>query len=478
MGLADSPSGQVGGLVQPVSKAKAATFFRDPNHLLYSADLATMNYTGIQDVFDECLLFTPSNAVLPSWFYITIPVTISSTNTLDVPNYVNEAYPDFVVLDQGCVSASFFDPAAGTLGTRKYSAITLNVIKTGACPGKICKPLPAGLGPVPYPDTPKNFLGFSDFETAATNAKTPTGYQNTFINAKAANNANGYLGYTTLPTYNVDTCSKKCDSIVGCQAFNIYFERDPKVEPGSGDYCNNPPSTTNIKVSFSSHLSISWTVTDTQKCSFWGGPVTKENAVNSGQWRRDFQIVIAGSNGKLPSNQLFFPNISLSMPIFPAHMNDALLQKLTPSQSGYVNNAIAPIPNYKSAAYYGNSMIVPPPTDCSSANPTLAWQLYNDGAPFAASRCAAACDAFSAIAKLNATADGNTKPILCNYFNTFIINKGNKALGQMCYLYSQAFKSSRATAKTQVDKDGNSYSVSFSYGFASSNAVGTCGANY
>ncbi|KEQ68676.1 hypothetical protein M436DRAFT_26027, partial [Aureobasidium namibiae CBS 147.97] len=269
------------------------------------------------------------------------------------------------------------------------------------------------------PDTPANFLALGDFASAANKAETPSGYQQTFVNQQASNNANGYLGYTTLPTYDVASCSKKCDFIVGCQAFNIYFERDPKVEPGSGDNCDNPPSTTNIK------------------CSFWGGPVTKENAVNTGQWRKNFQIVIAGSNG-------------------------------------YVNNAIAPIPNYKSAAYYGNSIVVPPTTDCSSNNPTLAWQLYNDGTPFSASRCAAACDAYSAQAQANATAAGTTNPVLCNYFNTFILNKGKQALGQMCYLYSQQFKSSRATAKTQIDSAGNAYTYSFSYGFARSNAVGSC----
>lgn len=122
--------------------------------------------------------------------------------------------------------------------------------------------------------------------------------------------------------------------------------------------------------------------------------------------------------------------------------------------------------------------MVPPATDCSSSDPALAWQLYNDGTPFSASRCVAACDAYSAQAKLNATAAGTTNPVLCNYFNTFILNKGKQALGQMCYLYGQTFKSSRATAKTQVDSAGNAYTYSFSYGFARSNAVGSCGANY
>jgi hypothetical protein len=264
VGLVDSPSGQVGGAIRPVSKAKAATFFRDPNGLLYSADVATMNYAGVQPFLDQCLLFTPSDNTL-TYDYTTVPVNIGSTGIIENANDRNPAYPGFVIVRDGsCVAAVqktsyewfFGSPWSGDFKPELYTAVTLNVVKTGSCPGKICKPLPAGLGPVPFPDNPKNFLEFSDFRTAAENAVTPTRYQKTFTNANAANNANGYLGYTTLATYDVDTCSKKCDSIAGCQAFNIYFERDPKVEPGSGDYCNNPPSTTNIKVSFTCLLFI------------------------------------------------------------------------------------------------------------------------------------------------------------------------------------------------------------------------------
>ena len=292
MGLADTRSNQVGGLVQPVGKAQAATFFRDPNGLLYSADLATMKYTGVQNYFtSECLLFTPSDTTLP-WGWSTVPMTIDSTNVLRNGFVLDPAYPDFVLLrDQSCVSEVQWNPSGGYFDPQKYTAITMNVVKTGTCPGKVCKLLPAGLGPVPFPDTPANFLALSDFASAANGAVTPSGYQQTFANQQASNNANGYLGYTTLPTYDVDTCSKKCNAIVGCQAFNIYFERDPKVEPGSGDNCDNPPSTTNIK------------------CSFWGGPVTKDNAVNTGQWRKNFQIVIAGSNGKFAAP---FPTLNCS----------------------------------------------------------------------------------------------------------------------------------------------------------------------
>jgi hypothetical protein len=76
------------------------------------------------------------------------------------------------------------------------------------------------------------------------------------------------------------TCANKCNAINGCMAINIYFERDPTVDPGNGNSgCANPASTTNIK------------------CVFWGGPVTSDNALNAGQYRNQFQVVVAGSNG-------------------------------------------------------------------------------------------------------------------------------------------------------------------------------------
>lgn len=56
------------------------------------------------------------------------------------------------------------------------------------------------------------------------------------------------------------------------------FERDPSVNPDSPN-CSNPNSTINIK------------------CVYWGGAVTAGNANNFGQWRDEFQVLIAGSNG-------------------------------------------------------------------------------------------------------------------------------------------------------------------------------------
>lgn len=84
---------------------------------------------------------------------------------------------------------------------------------------------------------------------------------------------------------------------------HVDFERDPSVEPGAS--CEDPASVTMIK------------------CVFWGGPVSTENALNSGQYRDNFQVVIAGSNG-------------------------------------YTNNSIAPIPGYGDAQFLGNAAINAP----------------------------------------------------------------------------------------------------------------------
>jgi len=106
------------------------------------------------------------------------------------------------------------------------------------------------------------------------------------------------------------------------EAFNVLFERQPSVDPGSGIGCTNPPSTTLIK------------------CVFWGGPVTSANVANTGQWRGDFHVVMAGSNG-------------------------------------YINSSIDDAAGYATPAYFGNS-IVNAPHDCNARNSSLEWKLYNE----------------------------------------------------------------------------------------------------
>lgn len=107
----------------------------------------------------------------------------------------------------------------------------------------------------------------------------PTGYYQNFANAKAANSAMNYLGYTVVNTpkgYDVDYCASKCSAKSGCLAFNIYFELDPTLDPGPD--CPNPSAFANIK------------------CSFWGTGLDASTANNRGEKRSDFDVAIAGSN--------------------------------------------------------------------------------------------------------------------------------------------------------------------------------------
>ena len=86
-----------------------------------------------------------------------------------------------------------------------------------------------------------------------------------------------YLGLYTLETYDTIKCQQYCDAATACYGINIYIERDPSVAPADG--CDNPSSITNFK------------------CTLWGSAVTADAATNTGQYRDNFQVVIAGSNG-------------------------------------------------------------------------------------------------------------------------------------------------------------------------------------
>lgn len=270
-----------------------------------------------------------------------------------------------------------------------------------------CAAQPTGYGAVPSPDTDSAFLAYADFKTAATSAPVPSGYSQAFSNLNASNNAYGYLGYTALEKYDTEACANKCNAISACAAFNVYFERDPSVDPGTG--CDDPSSTTMIK------------------CVFWGGPVTEDNAVNAGQYRDNFHVVIAGSNG-------------------------------------YVNNTIEPADGFSGPAYYGSNA-VDAPNDCNGQSTYLGNATFSNG-PFDASLCAAACNAKSAV---------NIKSNLptCKYFNTYILSRNGVALEQYCQMYSQTWASSYAT-NSGATSGSNQYTISHSYGFSSSADAGTC----
>ena len=158
-------------------------------------------------------------------------------------------------------------PAMATAGTRR--------IKRDS---NICYPQPSGIAHKSTPDTADAFLADIYYSDTASSAKTPLGFTSAFSNTKASANAPGYLGFTLMDTYDVQTCADKCNAISGCTSFNIYFERDPSVDPNDAS-CLDPASVTNIK------------------CVWWSSKITTDVNINDGQYRGNFHVVIAGSNG-------------------------------------------------------------------------------------------------------------------------------------------------------------------------------------
>ncbi|KAI4851190.1 hypothetical protein E4T45_05188 [Aureobasidium sp. EXF-8846] len=228
----------------------------------------------------------------------------------------------------------------------------------------------------PTDDTVSAFASNAAFAAAASSAPIPAGYSNTFTNLNASNNAYGYMGYTTLSSYDTLKCASKCNAINGCMSFNLYFERDPSLEPASA--CPNPTSTTIIK------------------CVFWGGPVSSSNANNFGQWRNKFQVAIAGSNG--------YMNQTLEVP------------------AGFGN------------VQYLNNAAINAPLDHEGYDTFIQSRIFTAG-PFNASLCAAFCQAQTKYNLATAPKDG-TPAKVCNFFNTYLLylNTTSNSQGQYCSL--------------------------------------------
>ena len=150
-----------------------------------------------------------------------------------------------------------------------------------------CSQQPVGYGPIPSPNTDTAFSAFTTFASVANAAVAPSGWQRTFTNLNASElydpTTMVYLGYQTMSTYDAGQCLALCDSTTGCVGANLYYERNPTLNPA--DACPNPTAQTLIK------------------CALWGSPITPAAATNYGQYREQFHVVIAGSNAymKLPA---------------------------------------------------------------------------------------------------------------------------------------------------------------------------------
>ncbi|TGO69922.1 hypothetical protein BOTNAR_0005g00040 [Botryotinia narcissicola] len=301
-----------------------------------------------------------------------------------------EAAPDPVTTDPpvGATAQSVaYDASTAIVAATQAVASQSVAISDAANAPKVkrtaCQAQPAGTtgAPAYTSNSPSAFLANPGFSDAASAASTPAGYTQSFQNLKASNNAYGYMGLTTLENYDSEF-----------------------VEPGAS--CEDPPSVTMIK------------------CVFCGGPVSTEDAVNSGQYRDNFQIVIAGSNG-------------------------------------YTNNSIAPISGYGNAQYLGNAAINAP-YDSQGCNTYMGSTIFSTG-PFDASLCAAYCSAQSKYNLEHPPSDGS--PVkTCQFFNTYLlyVNDLSHTQGQYCAIYSEAWDSSYATNVGQY-RGSDHYLIGLSY---------------
>lgn len=186
--------------------------------------------------------------------------------------------PTATAFSDPSATAVFENAAQLSSAIASPSAAASGVSKREQIPANVCVQQPAGASGMPSDLSAGNFVTDSFYSDASINAQNPAGWVQFFRNINASSSASGYKGYTLLPSYDVQKCADKCSAISGCNAFNIYFERDPSLAPNK-DYCPDPDAVVSVK------------------CVFWGGAVTRLNANNFGQYRASFQVLIAGSNG-------------------------------------------------------------------------------------------------------------------------------------------------------------------------------------
>ncbi|XP_014559136.1 hypothetical protein COCVIDRAFT_92776 [Bipolaris victoriae FI3] len=247
-------------------------------------------------------------------------------------------------------------------------------------------PVPPGGSVEAYQDQDPTSL----LKSKALAVTAPSGYVEAFKGLNKATQQIGYLTYKNIdgPDYNVQACADFCDSEKFCLGFNIYYERDPTVTPTSS--CPDPEPQTNLK------------------CALFGYPVSTNTAINDGQYREQFHVVVAGSNGY-------------------SKRQDDTVCKSAPVVSRF--NAPTQLP-----------AAIDAPTSSNTYN---GMRLFNEN-PYDPSLCAAACEAQTAFDKEHLVdADGHYRP--CNFFTSYILTQNDVPLGTYCALYTQTWDTEYAT---------------------------------
>lgn len=270
--------------------------------------------------------------------------------------------------------------------------------------GQACSGQTYLYGYIPNPNTPQGFLVDPNLSTTSAAALSPAGYTSSFTSAYGSLTAQTYLGYSQLYSYNTSACAASCDSNPSCTGFNIYFERDPTLDPGAT--CLNPTAAVSVR------------------CALWGNAVNSAQAQNIGEVRNQFMVLVQGSNG-------YNKNIA------------------PPSVAGFTG------PQALAAA-----------VDATASSPAAAFLLSStfSTAGYNTSLCANLCLTTTANNRKLASAAGNATYAPCNYFNTFNLVYNNTVQGMYCEIFSTV-ESAYATQYGQINA-GTYFGFTNSYGYA------------
>ncbi|KAI4696119.1 uncharacterized protein J4E88_000291 [Alternaria novae-zelandiae] len=248
----------------------------------------------------------------------------------------------------------------------------------------VCEPLFSGSGPKVFPDTPEAFQAYTPFSDAASSAVTPPGYVQSYSNLLTTyDEPSQFVHYMTMDSYDVDLCAAECDNDAKCNAFTIFFERQPAHAP-HGIHCPNPESTTYIK------------------CDLWSGTILPNIAINEGQTREDFHVVMAGANA-------------------------------------YVKDVVTPdVPAGYALEAYALGAAIEAPLDCNGEDTYMGMRYWQDG-KFDAQRCITACEE---------TNDASGRQ--CHFVNTYMQRRNNVPVVQHCAMFSKYWPIEFATNVGQL----------------------------
>ncbi|KAK8078902.1 hypothetical protein PG994_002709 [Apiospora phragmitis] len=318
--------------------------------------------------------------------------------TLALAAVARAQLPDLEDLAESVPAPISVTPPFG--GNAEELTSTLRFAKRATCAAQA-----EGKGPAPEVDTPAGFLADADFAATALNADAPAGYFDTFQNAKGSIEGVGYKTFKTIDSYSTAACAGACTAMDGCNAFNIFYERNGLA--ATGDDCPKPKSTTIIK------------------CSFWTVPVVADHATNIGNHANDqpdnnqFGIVIAASNG-------------------------------------YVSNKFKPVAGWHGTTDPVDAAINAPnkPTDTF-----IRSQTFPISADYKGSNCAKACADQAAYEYRHPSAGGARA---CQFVNSYLLLKNGVAQSQVC---SMPWDNSYATNSVQKS-GGNNYSITFGLSYS------------